>query len=212
MQVWDATVTHARLVGTALLIAAPVAIAVGILAATRERLAGASLAVAGVIITIPSFALFGALIAPLGLGFRPAVATLALYSLLPILRNTIVGLQEVPNEIVEAARGMGMNERQILTRARMPLALPVIVAGIRVATVMIVGITTIGALIAAGGLGTFIFDGLRSSDRGEIIAATAAIVALAFALDAAMALAEHVLRRRSGHAAPPPGAVTRGAA
>ena len=211
-QVWEAALTHARLVGTALLIAVPIAVAVGVLAASRPRLAGAALAVAGVIITIPSFALFGALIAPLGLGFRPAVATLALYSLLPVLRNTIVGLEEVPPEIVEAARGMGMNERQVLARARMPLALPVIVAGIRVATVMIVGITTIGALIAAGGLGTFIFDGLRSSDRAEIIAATAVIVGLAFLLDGAMALAEHLLRRRSGRRAPAPLAVTRAAA
>ena len=209
---WDATLTHARLVGTALLIAVPVAVVVGILAATRRRLAAASLAVAGVIITIPSFALFGVLIAPLGLGFRPAVATLALYSLLPVLRNTIVGLQEVPGEIIEAARGMGMSDRQVLMRARMPLALPVIVAGVRVATVMIVGITTIGALIAAGGLGTFIFDGLRSSDRSEIIAATAVIVVLAFVLDGALAIAEHVLRRRSGAVASAPVAVTRAAA
>ena len=204
--------THARLVGTALLIAVPVAVVVGILAATRPRLAAAALAVAGVIITIPSFALFGALIAPLGLGFRPAVATLALYSLLPVLRNTIVGLQEVPAEVVEAARGMGMSERQVLLRARMPLALPVIVAGVRVATVMIVGITTIGALIAAGGLGTFIFDGLRSSDRSEIVAATAVIVVLAFVLDGMMAIAEHLLRRRSGAAAAAPIAVSRAAA
>ena len=212
MQVWDATQTHARLVGTALLIAVPIAVAVGVLASTRPRLASGSLAVAGVIITIPSFALFGALIAPLGLGFRPTVATLALYSLLPVLRNTIVGLAEVPGDIVEAARGMGMSERQVLVRARLPLALPVIVAGIRVATVMIVGIATIGALIAAGGLGTFIFEGLRSSDRAEIIAATAVTVALAFVLDGAMALTEHILRRRSGHAAATPTTVSRAAA
>src|SRR5687768_6343097 len=107
MQVWDATQTHGRLVCTAVLIAGPIAVVVGILASTRPRLASASLAIAGVIITIPSFALFGALIAPLGLGFRPTVATLALYSLLPVLRNTVVGLAEVPDEVVEAARGMG---------------------------------------------------------------------------------------------------------
>lgn len=200
------------MVGTALLIAVPIAVVVGILASTRPRLASASLAIAGVIITIPSFALFGALIAPLGLGFRPTVATLALYSLLPVLRNTVVGLAEVPDEVVEAARGMGMNERQVLLRARLPLALPVIVAGIRVATVMIVGIATIGALIAAGGLGTFIFEGLRSSDRGEIIAATTVTVALAFVLDGAMAIAEHLLRRRSGHTAAAAAAVSRAAA
>ena len=128
-QFWSNGATHARLVGTALVLAVPVAVAVGVLASSRPRLAGVALAVAGVIITIPSFALFGLLIAPLGLGFRPAVATLALYALLPVLRNTIVGLAEVPADVVEAARGMGMTGRQALWRVRLPLALPVIIAG-----------------------------------------------------------------------------------
>jgi osmoprotectant transport system permease protein len=197
--------THARLVATALVLAVPVAVVIGVLASSRPRLAGVALAVAGVIITIPSFALFGALIAPLGLGFRPAVATLALYSLLPVLRNTIVGLDEVPVDVVEAARGMGMTGRQVLWRVSMPLALPVIIAGVRVATVMIVGITTIAALITAGGLGTFIFDGLRSGDRTEIVAGTVTIVALALAFDGALAVIERLLRRhapREGAVAP----------
>jgi osmoprotectant transport system permease protein len=195
---WDSGFTHAKLVGTALLLAVPIAIAVGVLGSSRPRLAGVALSIAGVIITIPSFALFGLLIAPLGLGFRPAVVTLALYSLLPVLRNTIVGLQEVPSEVVEAARAMGMTGRQALWRVRMPIALPVIIAGVRVATVMIVGITTIAALITAGGLGSFIFDGLRSSDRTEIIAGTVVIVALALAFDGALAIVERLLRRHSG--------------
>jgi osmoprotectant transport system permease protein len=189
--------THAKLVVTALLIAVPVAVAVGVFASSRPRLAGAALSGAGIIITIPSFALFGVLIAPLGLGFRPAVVTLALYSLLPVLRNTIVGLQGVPADITEAARGMGMTGRQALWRVRMPLALPVIIAGVRVATVMIVGIATIAALITAGGLGSFIFDGLRSSDRTEIVAGTVMIVALALLLDGALAVVERLLRRHA---------------
>jgi osmoprotectant transport system permease protein len=191
--------THAKLVATALLIAVPVAVAVGVLASTRPRLASASLAVAGVIITIPSFALFGAFIAPLGLGFRPAVATLALYSLLPVLRNTVVGLQQVPADVVEAAHGMGMTSRQTLWRIRLPLALPVMLAGVRVATVMIVGITTIAALITAGGLGTFIFDGLRAGDRTEILAGTVTIVVLALAFDLVLALIERALGRHHEH-------------
>jgi osmoprotectant transport system permease protein len=196
-ELWSNGVTHARLVATALLLAVPVAVAVGVLASSRPRLAAVSLAIAGVIITIPSFALFGALIAPLGLGFRPAVATLALYSLLPVLRNTIVGLAEVPADVVEAARGMGMTGRQALWRVSMPLALPVIIAGVRVATVMIVGITTIAALITAGGLGTFIFDGLRSGDRTEIVAGTVTIVALALVFDGGLAVIERLLRRHA---------------
>lgn len=201
---WSNGVTHARLVGTALLLAVPVAVAVGVLASSRPRLAAVALAVAGVIITIPSFALFGVLIAPLGLGFRPAVATLALYSLLPVLRNTIVGLAEVPADVLEAARGMGMTGRQALWRVRLPLALPVIIAGVRVATVMIVGITTIAALITAGGLGTFIFDGLRSGDRTEILAGTVTIVALALVFDGGLAVVERVLRRHARETADVP--------
>ena len=195
---WSNGFTHAKIVGTALLLAVPLAVLVGVLASNRPRLAGVALSVAGVIITIPSFALFGVLIAPLGLGFRPAVVTLALYSLLPVLRNTIVGLGEVPADVTEAARGMGMTGRQLLWRVQMPLALPVIIAGVRVATVMIVGITTIAALITAGGLGTFIFDGLRSSDRAEIVAGTVTIVALALLFDGALAILERLLRRRAG--------------
>jgi osmoprotectant transport system permease protein len=199
---WSSGVTHAHLVATALLLAVPVAVTVGVLASTRPRAAAAALAIAGVIITIPSFALLGVLIAPLGLGFRPAVATLALYSLLPVLRNTIVGLAEVPADVLEAARGMGMTGRQALWRVRMPLAAPVIIAGVRVATAMIVGIATIAALITAGGLGTFIFDGLRSSDRTEILAGTMTIVALALLFDGGLAIIERLLRRRAGRETP----------
>jgi osmoprotectant transport system permease protein len=115
-----------------------------------------------------------------------------------VLRNTVVGLSEVPEEVVEAARGMGMSPGQALVRVRLPLALPVMVAGVRVAAVTAVGIATIGAKVAAGGLGDSVFAGLRAGDRSQILAATAIIVVLALAFDGLLALAERRLWRRRG--------------
>ncbi|MBI2708223.1 MAG: ABC transporter permease [Actinobacteria bacterium] len=187
---------HARIVVSALALAVPVAVLAGAWGAERRRFASAALGVAGVLITIPSYALFGLLVAPLGLGTRPAVVALALYSLLPVLRNTVVGLREVPPATLDAARGMGMSPRQVLLRVRLPLALPVVVAGVRTATVMIVGITTIAAYIAAGGLGTFVRDGLAAQNRSEVLAATLTIVALALAFDGVLALVQRLFDRR----------------
>ena len=180
----------------ALLVAVPPAVALGVAAARRPRLAALAVGVAGVIFTIPSLALFALLVGPLGLGTAPAVAALALYSVLPVLRNTVVGLQEVPADAVEAARGMGMTEAQALWRVRLPLALPVVVGGVRVAAVTAVGVATVAALVAAGGLGDSIFAGLRADDSTEVLAATAAIAVLALTVDGTLALVERRLRRR----------------
>jgi osmoprotectant transport system permease protein len=195
-ELWSETAAHARLVAVALLIAVPPAVAIGVAAAHRPRVAALAVGTAGVIFTVPSLALFALLVAPLGLGTAPAVAALALYSVLPVLRNTVVGLGEVPAEAVEAARGMGMTESQALWRVRFPLALPVVVGGVRVAAVTAVGIATVGALVAAGGLGDSIFAGLRAGDETEVLAATLLIATLALAVDAGLALLERALRRR----------------
>ena len=179
----------------ALLLAVPAAVALGVVAARRPQLATLAVGTAGVIFTIPSLALFALLVGPLGLGTAPAVAALALYSVLPVLRNTVVGLHEVPADAVEAARGMGMTEAQALWRVRLPLALPVVVGGVRVAAVTAVGMATVAALVAAGGLGDSVFAGLRADDTTEVLAATVLIGGLALAVDAGLALAERALRR-----------------
>ena len=194
-ELWSETTTHARLVGLALLLAIPPAVALGVAAAGRPRIAGLAVGTAGVIFTIPSLALFALLVGPLGLGTAPAVAALALYSVLPVLRNTVVGLQEVPPDAVEAARGMGMTETQALWRVRLPLALPVVVGGVRVAAVTAVGMATVAALVAAGGLGDSIFAGLRAGDETQVLAAITVIAALALAVDGTLALIERGLRR-----------------
>jgi len=194
-ELWSETAAHARLVVLALVVAVPPAVALGVAAARRPRLAAVAVGTAGVIFTVPSLALYALLVAPLGLGTAPAVAALALYSLLPVLRNTVVGLGEVPADAVEAARGMGMTETQALWRVRLPLALPVVVGGIRVAAVTAVGVATVAALVAAGGLGDSIFAGLRTDDPTEVLAATLLIAALALAVDGGLALVERLLRR-----------------
>jgi osmoprotectant transport system permease protein len=182
-------------VALALLVAVPPAVVLGVAAARRPRLAALAVGTAGVIFTVPSLALFALLVAPLGLGTAPAVAALALYSLLPVLRNTVVGLREVPADAVEAARGMGMTEAQALWQVRLPLALPVVIGGIRVAAVTAVGVATVAALVAAGGLGDSIFAGLRTDDTTEVLAATLLIAGLALAVDGGLAVVERLLRR-----------------
>lgn len=194
-ELWSETGAHTRLVAVALLIAVPPAVALGVAVARRPRLAAVAVGTAGVVFTVPSLALFALMVGPLGLGRAPAIAALALYSVLPVLRNTVVGLGEVPADAVEAARGMGMTETQALWRVRLPLALPVVVGGVRVAAVTAVGVATVGALVAAGGLGESIFAGLRAGDDTQVLATTGVIAALALTVDGTLALVERLLRR-----------------
>jgi osmoprotectant transport system substrate-binding protein/osmoprotectant transport system permease protein len=163
--------------------ATAVGIPIGVLLTRRPRLSKVTLAAASIIQTIPSLALFGFLIPLLGsygIGRAPAIIALFLYSLLPIIRNTFTGISGVDPAVREAARGMGMTDWQMLTQVELPLALSVIIAGVRVATVISVGTATIAAAIGAGGLGTYIFRGLRTLDRTLILAGAvpAALMAL----------------------------------
>ena len=182
-EVLQLTLEHLLLVAVAIGAAILIGIPVGILLTRRARLARPALAVANVLQTIPSLALFGFLIPLLGaygIGRVPAVIALFLYSLLPIIRNTYTGITGVDRAVREAARGMGMTDWQMLTQVELPLALSVIIAGVRVATVIAIGTATIAAAIGAGGLGMFIFRGLRMDDDTLIFAGAipAAIMAL----------------------------------
>lgn len=142
------------------LAAAVVAISVGVLTRNRAFPRELSLAIASVFLTVPSLALFTIFIPVVGLGFWPSFIALFLYALLPILRNTVTGLQGVDASVVESARGMGMTRPQILFKVELPLAWPVILAGIRVSAMLTVGISAIATLVAGGGLGDFIKSGL----------------------------------------------------
>jgi len=151
---------HAQLVLYAVGIATVISVTIGVLVYRRERLAAIAIGVAGTLFTVPSLALFSLMIPIIGLGFRPALAALVVYSMLPILRNTIAGLRSVDPAVVESAQGMGMNRFRRLVRIELPLAWPVILTGIRVSTVLTVGIAAIAAYINGPGLGEDIFAGL----------------------------------------------------
>ena len=174
------TLEHIVLVGISMSLAVAVAFPLGVIMTRREGLSRPILAFANIMQTVPSLALFGFLIGLIGIGRPNAVVALLLYSLLPIVRNTYTGITHVDPAVREAAIGMGMTDWQLLRRVEIPLAMGVIFAGIRVATVIAVGLATIAAAIGAGGLGTYIFRGISMVDSGQILAGAvpAAILAL----------------------------------
>ena len=184
-------------------IAALLGIPAGILAFRRPRLGRPLLFIANVAQTIPSLALFGFLL-PLpvigGVGPRTALVALTLYALLPIVRTTVGGLQGLDRAVIEAGVAMGMTSRQLLFMVELPLAMPSIVAGLRVATVIGVGTATIAAAIGAGGLGEYIFRGLSMVDSTTILAGAIPAAALALAADGGLAWLERRLRSRRARA------------
>jgi osmoprotectant transport system permease protein len=185
-EILEATLAHLLLVITAMAIAIAIGLPLGLLIVHRPALRNISLGIASVFQTIPSLALFGFLI-PIpfigGIGRRTAIVALVLYALLPILRNTYVGLTGIDPAVLESAEAMGMTEAQIVWRVRFPLALPVILAGIRTATILTIGIATIAAAIGAGGLGTFIFRGVAMVSDPVILAGAIPAALLAILAD-----------------------------
>jgi osmoprotectant transport system permease protein len=191
-------VGHLWIILVAIVISATLGITLGIYITGqgRERAADVVLYVAEIMMTVPSLALFGLLmllLSSIGLsaiGFLPAVITLIVYGQLPIVRNTYTAIRQVDPAMIEAGMGMGMSESQLLLKVRLPLAFPVIMAGLRNAMVLIIGIGTIAALIGAGGLGVPIFRGLRNARMDLIITGGVSVSVLALLVDGIMALAE----------------------
>nr|WP_299289240.1 ABC transporter permease/substrate-binding protein [uncultured Mucilaginibacter sp.] len=177
------TIEHLGLTFTSLLLAILIGLPLGIWIARKKQFAGSVLGFAGVLQTIPSIALLGFMIPLLGIGPKPAIVALFLYALLPIIRNTFTGISEVNATVKEAARGMGMSNWQILFKVELPLAMPVLLAGIRTATVINVGVATLAAFIAAGGLGEFIFGGISLNNTNMILAGAIPAALLAIILD-----------------------------
>lgn len=190
---------HVVLVGASMTLAAAVAIPLGIVLTRRPAWRRPVLGAASVVQTVPSLALFGLLI-PLpalgGIGTRTALVALTLYGILPVLRNTVAGIDGVDPAVREAGRGMGMTDAQLLCRVELPLAASVILAGVRTATVIDVGLATIAAAIGAGGLGVFIFRGLAMLDDRTLLAGALPAAALALVADGALGLVERALRPR----------------
>ena len=196
-EIFGATLEHVELVLISMLIAMLIAVPLGMFIVQRPALRALSIGIANVFQTIPSLALFGFLI-PIpfigGIGKRTAIVALVLYALLPILRNTYVGLSGIDPAVLEAAEAMGMTPAQILFRVRFPLALSIILAGIRTATIITIGIATIGAAIGAGGLGTFIFRGVALVSDSLILAGAIPAALLALIADFLLGLLERRVR------------------
>ncbi len=196
-EILSATLDHMTLVVIAMGIAILIAVPLGMFIVQRTAPRAIALGIANIFQTIPSLALFGFLI-PIpfigGIGKRTAIVALVLYALLPILRNTYVGLSGIDPAVLEAAEAMGMTQAQILFRVRFPLALAVILAGIRTATIITIGIATIAAAIGAGGLGTFIFRGVALVSDSLILAGAIPAALLALLADFLLGLVERRLR------------------
>lgn len=176
------TLQHIGLTFISLLIAVVIGLPLGIYITRKKSLSGLVLGIAGVLQTIPSIALLGFMIPVLGIGAKPAIVALLLYALLPIIRNTYTGITGVNPAVKEAAIAMGLNKWQVLFKVELPLAMPVILAGIRTATVINVGVATLASYIAAGGLGEFIFGGISLNNTNMILAGAipAALLAILF--------------------------------
>lgn len=188
-EILELTLEHLKLVGISTFLAVLVGIPLGILITRWPALNKPVLGGANIIQTIPSLALFGFLLPAPWIGARAdrlAILALALYALLPLIRNTYAGIQGVDPAIVEAGRGMGMTDRQLLFQVELPLALGVIIAGVRVATVISVGLATIAAAIGAGGLGEYIFRGLAMVNNQVILAGAIPAAAMALLADVSL--------------------------
>ena len=179
---------HALVVIVAVLIATAIGVSLGVLTYKNDRAMSLALSLTGIFLTVPSLALFGLLIPVFGLGPTPTIVALVMYALLPIVRNTVVGLRSVDPAITESAQGMGLNGRQRLWRIELPLAWPVILTGVRVSTVMLIAIAAVAAIVNGPGLGEDIFDGLgrigTPNALNLVLGGTLGVVVLSFLFDA----------------------------
>ena len=198
---WDQVLTglyeHVIIAAASLLIAFAISLVVGILAARSDRVFRWSIALSGFLYTIPTLAFLALLIPVVGLGRTNAIICMVAFSLMILIRNVATGIREVPADVVDAARGMGMTRTEILTRVELPLAAPVIVAGVRIAAVTVISVAVVAAYVNAGGLGTLIFNGISNDHAPKIWAGALTACALAIATDLRLAGLERMLRRRA---------------
>jgi osmoprotectant transport system permease protein len=192
------TMEHVSIVFVAVGIAVVTAVPIGVMITQSKAAADTVLYAASMMITVPSIALFGLMIPLLspfghGIGYVPAVIAVILYSQLPIIRNTYTAIADVDPALREAAKGMGMSTMQRLRQVEIPLATPVIMAGVRTAVVMNIGVTAIAAYIGAGGLGTFIARGISQSDTRQLVTGAVTVSLLAIAIDLLLALVQRLL-------------------
>jgi osmoprotectant transport system permease protein len=181
---------HVALVGISLAIALAIALPLGIVSARNPRIAGPVLGVAGVLYTIPSLALLAILVSVMGLGTPTATVALVVYAQMILIRGVVAGLRGVDPALIDAARGLGLTARQTLLRVEFPAALPVMLGGVRLAAITLVALATVAAWINAGGLGSLIFEGIRTANPDKVVAGALAAAALAIAADLALRACE----------------------
>lgn len=183
---------HVAIVGVSVFLCTVIGVGLGVATYRTNRPREIVLAVTSAFLTVPSFALFVLLIGPFGIGTKPVVIALTMYGLLPVVRNTITGLREVDPAMVESAQGMGMSKRQRLIRIELPIAWPVIITGVRVTTLILVGIATIGSIVDGPGYGNFIFNGLAVVGSpvavNLVLAGMVGVIVVAILFDAAFTL------------------------
>lgn len=188
----EATIEHAQIVLTVVVLATIFSVLLGVVVHQRPVARTLALTISGIFLTIPSLALFAIFIPIVGIGDLPAMIALFLYSILPVLRNTVTGLDSVSPAVVESAKGMGMTSTQQLLKVRMPLALPVILAGVRISTLLATGIASIAVLVGGGGLGSYIASGLTRMGQlnasNSLYVGVVVIVLLGLTFDAVLAL------------------------
>lgn len=205
VQVWKnqqltiKTIEHLSMVFVALLFIIAIGVTIGVFLYNKKNLSGIVLNLLNVIETIPELVLLVILMPFFGIGYKPTMIASILYSILPVARNTYVGLIQVDKQYLESARAMGLQEREILWNIRIPLALPMIAAGIRIAIVFTMGVITLGGLIAAGGLGGPIQTGIHLYDKDIILVTGLWIGILAVLVDSIGSLIEKVLNRKYGY-------------
>lgn len=192
-EIWRQTLVHMELSFTAVGFACLVGIPVGFLAVRQKALSSIVTTLANMIQTIPSLALFAFAMPLFGIGREPAIFALFLYGLLPIIKNTMLGINNVNPAVIKAATGMGMTRSQVMLKVQIPLAIPVIMGGVRIAAVTSIGIATIATLIGAGGLGTFIYQGLGMTDMPMIMAGAITSALLAIFVDTLLSFLERAL-------------------
>ncbi len=199
---FEAFCQHVVLVAAALAISLAIAVPLGLWSARRPVASAVVLVATGALYTVPALALFALLVPLLGLGTGPALVAIVLYSLLTLTRNISVGLRGVPAEVLDAADGMGMGRARRMVAVELPLAAPVILAGIRLTVVTQIAVATVGAFIGAGGLGDIIFQGITQDIGEKVVAGAVAASALAIAADEALRRVEARLAASSGLAVP----------
>jgi osmoprotectant transport system permease protein len=193
LQIYDLFIQHIQLTLLSVIISILVGIPLGILIVKAKKLSTPIITVANIVQSIPSLALLGFLIPVLGIGSKPAIAMVVLYSLLPIVKNTYTGLTNINPSTIEAAKGIGLTNNQILLKVRFPLAMPIIMSGIRISAVTAVGLMTIAAFIGAGGLGYLVFSGVQTVNNNMILAGAIPACILAIVLDFIIAKIENIV-------------------